>query len=73
MSGSLDLAHAKQVVPAVEKFEEGLSRCRFIDIDLVHLERIDGTRACWPDSLTDLMRRGSRHGLSITRIPGLHD
>ena len=45
VSGSFDLAHAKQVAQAVEKVEEGLSRCRSIDIDLVHLERIDGTGA----------------------------
>jgi len=45
VSGSFDLAHVKQVAQAVEKVEEGLSRCRSIEIDLVHLERIDGTGA----------------------------
>ena len=44
-SGTFDLAHAEAVRREVESAETRLSGCRSIDVDLVQLDRIDGTGA----------------------------
>jgi phospholipid/cholesterol/gamma-HCH transport system permease protein len=43
--GSFDLAHAKAVARAVEDAQPRLQACRSIDVDLGHLDRIDGAGA----------------------------
>jgi phospholipid/cholesterol/gamma-HCH transport system permease protein len=44
-SGPFDLAHATEVVRAVEVAEPGLDGCRSVDVDLARLDRIDGAGA----------------------------
>ena len=43
--GPFDLAHAATVARAVEHIPPGLEGCRSIDVDLAHLDRIDGAGA----------------------------
>src|SRR6476660_8892056 len=43
--GSFDLAHATAVTQEVRKAGASLSGCRSVDVDLVQLDRIDGTGA----------------------------
>ena len=69
VSGSFDLAHAKQVAQTVEKVEEGLSRCRSIDIDLGHLERIDGTGAILLARLLDRLDEGRKTRVANDQNP----
>ena len=44
-TGTFDLAHATAVGQAVETAEARLSGCRSVDVDLAHLDRIDGAGA----------------------------
>ncbi len=44
-TGPFDLAHAAAVARAVEHAQPGLEGCRAIEVDLAHLDRIDGTGA----------------------------
>ena len=44
-SGPFDLAHAAAVARAVEHAAGGLEGCRSIDVELAHLDRIDGAGA----------------------------
>ena len=44
-SGPFDLAHAATVASAVEHAPADLEGCRSIDVDLAHLDRIDGAGA----------------------------
>ena len=44
-TGSFDLAHATAVAQAVEDIPSVLDGCRSIDVDLAHLDRIDGAGA----------------------------
>lgn len=44
-AGPFDLAHAADVRRAVEDAERGLAGCRAIDVDLAHLDVIDGSGA----------------------------
>jgi phospholipid/cholesterol/gamma-HCH transport system permease protein len=44
-TGPFDLAHATAVARAVENAQPGLEGCRAIEVDLAHLDRIDGTGA----------------------------
>ena len=44
-SGPFDLAHATAVERAVEDAEPRFEGCRSVEVDLAHLDRIDGTGA----------------------------
>ena len=60
-AGPFDLAHATEVVRAVEDAEPGLNGCQSVDIDLAHLDRVDGTGAFLLARLLDrLDSRGGR-------------
>ena len=45
LTGPFDLAHATAVARAVEGAQPRLEGCRSIEVDLAHLDRIDGTGA----------------------------
>jgi len=57
-SGSFDLAHAAAVARAVEHPPPELEGCRWIDVDLGHLERIDGAGAVLLAGLLDRLDAG---------------
>jgi phospholipid/cholesterol/gamma-HCH transport system permease protein len=44
-TGPFDLAHAMAAAREVENAEERLSGCISVDLDLAHLDRIDGAGA----------------------------
>ena len=52
-SGPFDLAHASAVARVVEHPPPGLEGCRSIEVDLGHLDRIDGTGAVLLAGLLD--------------------
>jgi phospholipid/cholesterol/gamma-HCH transport system permease protein len=68
-AGPFDLAHATEVARAVEDAEPGLNGCQSVDIDLAHLDRIDGTGAFL---LARLLDRLDSHGRQ-TRIIEEHN
>jgi phospholipid/cholesterol/gamma-HCH transport system permease protein len=52
-AGPFDLTHVTAVVQAIESLGAGLSGCRSVDVDLTHLDRIDGTGAVLLGQLLD--------------------
>ena len=70
VSGSFDLAHAKQVAQAVEEIEESLRRYRSICVELSQLERIDGTGAILLARLLDRLDvDGAKTRIAINQNP----
>jgi phospholipid/cholesterol/gamma-HCH transport system permease protein len=59
-TGPFDLAHAMAVAQAVESAEVSLSGCRSVDVDLAHLDRIDGTGAVLLARFLDRLDAGGR-------------
>jgi phospholipid/cholesterol/gamma-HCH transport system permease protein len=60
-TGPFDLAHATAVTQAVKDAEAGLSGCSSVDVDLAHLDRIDGTGAVLLARLLDRLDADGRH------------
>jgi phospholipid/cholesterol/gamma-HCH transport system permease protein len=58
--GPFDLAHATEVVRAMEDAEPDLDGCESVDVDLAHLECIDGTGAFLLARLLDRLDSGGR-------------
>jgi phospholipid/cholesterol/gamma-HCH transport system permease protein len=63
-AGPFDLAHASEVVRAVEDAGLDLNGCQSVDVDLAHLDRIDGTGAFLLARLLDRLDSGG----SRTRV-----
>jgi len=59
--GAFDLLHAGAVERAVEDAEPRLDGCESIDIDLAHLERIDGSGAALLARFFDRLDAAGRH------------
>jgi phospholipid/cholesterol/gamma-HCH transport system permease protein len=59
-SGPFDLAHASAVARVVEHPPPGLEGCRSIDVDLGHLDRIDGAGAVLLARLLDRLDASGR-------------
>ena len=59
-TGPFDLAHAATVARAVETRAAGLEGCRSIDVDLAHLDRIDGAGAVLLARLLDRLDASGR-------------
>jgi phospholipid/cholesterol/gamma-HCH transport system permease protein len=59
-SGSFDLAHALAAIRAVAEAEPQLGSCNSIEVDLAHLERLDGTGAVLLARLFDRLDAGAR-------------
>src|SRR4029453_5395275 len=77
--GTFDLAHAPAVARAVEEVLPRLQACRSIDVDLSHLDRIDGAGAGLLAGLLDRIDAdGSRtrldegHNPEAARLIGLY-
>src|SRR5688572_19780610 len=69
-SGPFDLAHAKELARAVEDARLHLDGCRSVDVDLSHLDRIDGAGAFLLASLLDrLDANGRRTNVIADRNP----
>ena len=66
-TGPFDLAHAMSAARAVESAEAGLRGCASIDVDLAHLDRIDGAGAVL---LARLFDRLDADGLRARVIEG---
>ena len=69
--GPFDLAHATAVERAVEDAEPRLEGCRSVDVDLAHLDRIDGSGAVLLARLLDRLDAAGRrdHASSQDRNP----
>jgi phospholipid/cholesterol/gamma-HCH transport system permease protein len=68
--GAFDVAHAPAVAKAVAHVSSDLEACRSIDVDLTHLDRIDGAGAVLLARLLDrLDANGTAHGWWRTAIP----
>ena len=61
-TGPFDLAHATAVLRAVEATEARLSGCASVDIDLAHVDRIDGAGAVLLARLLDRLDADGRRG-----------
>ena len=59
-TGPFDLAHAAAVAQAVERPQPDLEGCRSIDVDLGHLDRIDGAGAVLLAGLLDRLDAGGK-------------
>ena len=59
-AGPFDLTHVTAVVQAIESLGAGLSGCRSVDVDLTHLDRIDGTGAVLLGQLLDRLEAGGQ-------------
>jgi phospholipid/cholesterol/gamma-HCH transport system permease protein len=59
-SGPFDLTHATAVVQAIESVRSSLSGCLSVDVDLTHLDRIDGTGAVLLGQLLDRLEAGGQ-------------
>jgi len=60
-SGTFDLAHAADVARVVEHIPPGLEGCRSIDVDLGHLDHLDGAGAVLLAAFLDRLNAGERH------------
>jgi phospholipid/cholesterol/gamma-HCH transport system permease protein len=63
--GPFDLAHAMAAAREVENAEERLSGCVSVDLDLAHLDRIDGAGAVLLARLCDRLDTEGRHACII--------
>jgi phospholipid/cholesterol/gamma-HCH transport system permease protein len=59
-AGSFDLTHVGAVVRAVQALSPGLGECHSVDIDLAHLDHIDGAGAVLLARLLDRLDVGGR-------------
>ena len=66
-SGPFDLAHAAAVERAVEDAAPRLQGCRSVEVDLAHLDRIDGTGAVLLARLLDRLDAGGRRTHVVER------
>ena len=57
-AGPFDLRHATAVARAVEHMPPSLEGCRSVDVDLTHLDRIDGAGAVLLARLLDRLDAG---------------
>jgi phospholipid/cholesterol/gamma-HCH transport system permease protein len=60
-TGPFDLAHAMAAAKAVEHVETDVQGCHSVDVDLTHLDRIDGAGAVLLADLLDRLNTGGFH------------
>ena len=67
-SGPFDLLHAAAVARSLDTVRSRLERCRSVELDLAHLDRIDGTGAALLARLLDRLDAGGlrTHSCRIT-------
>ena len=56
--GPFDLTHVTAMVQAIESVESNVSGCSSVDLDLEHIDRIDGTGAVLLGQWLDRLKAG---------------